>query len=296
MQPLQSEWMDAARTGNTRLWTYAATLLIIVGALLIWESILALIFVLGGMSDLLLLAVSLLSFAAIPAGLFLGLRLIHRRSFLSLFGPTRRFRWLLFIISGGVWLLLGTLSDLLLSHLQPGNYTWTFDTARFLPYALIALLLLPVQVLGEELLFRAYLTQAVGVKTGSFWLAWIVPGLIFGLLHGANPEVFTYGWVWTLPLYIGLGLLLGWVTLRTAGLEAALGLHLANNLYAALGVTMIGSALPTPALFTIHTYDPRIGLAVFVIGTALYLLVLGLLRRRLLPDSTILADEPARIS
>ena len=68
---------------------------------------------------------------------------------------------------------------------------------------------------SEELLFRGYLTQAFGLP-GGFWAAWLVPGVWFGLLHFANPEVSAYGVLMTMPIYIDMGLLLGWVTLRSA--------------------------------------------------------------------------------
>jgi pimeloyl-ACP methyl ester carboxylesterase/membrane protease YdiL (CAAX protease family) len=285
----ENPFIAAARAGNTRLWTYAATLALVILMLLIWETVLTLPLVLAvrsvdlnNLPEVPLLVVELLSFAAIPAGLWLGLRWLHRRRFASLFSPARRFRWGSLALAGAAWLGMSALSDLVQALLHPALYTWSFDLARFWPYALAALALFPIQVAGEELLFRGYLTQAVGVKTNIPWLALAGPAVLFGLLHLANPEVATYGWGWMLPQYIGLGLLLGGVTLRSAGLEEALGLHLANNLYAALGVTMAGSALPSPALFTLQAYDPRAGLVVLVLTGGLYLLLSELARRKAL--------------
>jgi len=137
------------------------------------------------------------------------------------------------------------------------------DWSRFLPYALLATLLIPFQTSTEELIFRGYLTQWIGRSRLGFWATLILPNLIFALLHGLNPEVQTYGAWLTLPLYFGIGLVLSWATLQSGGLEYALGMHAANNFYAALVVTFPASALPSPALIQMRTYDPVVGLIAF---------------------------------
>ena len=285
MKSTDDAFFTAGREGNTRLWSYAATLALVITLVEVWGSLLMVPLLLAyktvnldSLPEVPLLSLSLLTFAAIPAGLWLGLRWLHRRPFASLWG-SRPLRWGRMALAGSIWFGLSGLGDLVQAVLNPTNYVWRFDLARFWPYALAALALFPVQVAGEELLFRGYLTQAVGVKSRSSWLALLLPALVFGLLHMANPEALTYGWGWMLPQYVGLGLLLGWACLR-GGLEEALGLHLGNNLYAALGVTMAGSSLPSPALFSLQHYDPRLGLLVLALSIAAYWLVVELLRRR----------------
>jgi len=276
-------WFQPAATGNNRLWTFPAVLLILVTA---WAILLVILLILVYKTfdptlipAPVLLAVNLLSTAAIPAGLWLGLRAIHRRPFASLFGP-RRWRWGLFGLAGAAWFALCALPDLGLAALQPGSYAWSFDPARFWLYLLTALLLFPLQVASEELLFRAYLTQAVGVKTRSALLALVLPAVLFGLLHSTSSAISRYGWGWMMPFYIGMGLLLGWITLRTAGLQAAMGLHLANNLYAALVVNLGG-----PVLITVRAYN----LAAYGVIGALYLLLFELAaRKRLAPAALLL--------
>jgi pimeloyl-ACP methyl ester carboxylesterase/membrane protease YdiL (CAAX protease family) len=286
----KNPFIEPARAGNNRWWTFGVTLLLLLVIWGLWSACVTLPAILLGQLDLLslssqstelpLLVISLVSFAGIPPALWLGLRFFHHRSFKSLVLPAGPFRWHLFFLPAGMWIGLSLLTDLILSQLLPGNYIFTFQAGRFFPYLLAALLLFPVQVASEELIFRAYLTQAVGVKTNSFAFSWLLPALLFGLMHGANPEIFTYGWGWMLPVYIGLGLLLGWLTLRTAGLEAALGLHLANNLYASMAVSMAGAALSSPALFTIHTFDPRAGLVSFLLTGGIFVTVFEILRNK----------------
>ncbi|WP_299030343.1 type II CAAX endopeptidase family protein [uncultured Thermanaerothrix sp.] len=278
-----SSYLSAAREGRHETWRYIATL-----ALVIWlfisvsfgASLVAVILTgttdLNAFPPLLLLILAMLPFPLGGLlGLVIGLRLFHRRSLLSLINPAGRVRWAFLWRSFGLWLLLCALSDLILWLINPTNYTWAADWSRFLPYALLAILLIPFQTSTEELIFRGYLTQWIGRSRLGFWAALVLPNLIFALLHGLNPEVQTYGAWLTLPLYFGIGLVLSWVTLQSGGLEYALGMHAANNFYAALLVTFPASALPSPALVYMRKYDPVIGLISFIIMASVYLFILS---------------------
>lgn len=272
-------FFQAAAAGRSAWWRYALSLLLIIGltvsggvCLTVPLVLLSRTAELAGMDPLLLTGVNLFTFAFVIIGLWIALAALHRRSMRSILSPAGPFRWKALLLSGGLWLAVSVLSDGLLAILQPGNYRLTYDPVQFWKYLPVLALLLPIQISAEELLFRGYLTQAIGHGTRSWALGWVLPAVAFGLLHSFNPEVGLYGFWLTMPLYIGLGLLLGWVTLRTQGLEMALGLHLANNLYASLAVTMTGSALATPALFTIQTYRPLVGLVVFALSAGAYAL------------------------
>jgi hypothetical protein len=67
------------------------------------------------------------------------------------------------------------------------------------------------------------------------------------------------------------------VTLQGEGLEAALGLHAANNLYGVLLVTYPDAAFPAPALISMKTMNPALGLVALVISAVIYLVLLRLL-------------------
>jgi len=281
-----NRFIEAARAGRNDFWRYLLTAILAGGfALAGGVMIVLIVLVTTGSLDLLalppalFLALNLLPFFLILGVLAAALPLLHGRPFFSLINPLAgRFQWRRFFLSAGLWLLLSALSDIVLSLLQPGNYVFVFETACLLPFLLVAVLLIPFQAGAEELFFRGYLTQAFGLA-GGLWLAWLVPSLMFGLLHGANPEVGAYGALLTLPLYIGTGLLLGWITLRSESLEPALGLHIANNLYSTVLVTFPSSALPSPALFRIQNYEPLTTLVVFAALSFIYLLLLGWLGR-----------------
>jgi membrane protease YdiL (CAAX protease family) len=275
-------FLDLAKDGRNEFWRYLLTIGLMIAASF-WVSLVAsLAAILINGTDLnqypplamLLLGTSPFPFTLLV--LWFGVRFLHKRPFRSLVTPFKKVRWKQLFISALLWFLLAGISDLVLSFLQPDNYHWSLDFSRIIPYLLVTLVVIPIQTSTEEFIFRAYLPQGITRFTPGFWLPWIIPAVVFGLLHSLNPEVDTYGFLLTIPFYIGFGLLLGWITLRSRSLELALGLHLANNLYASLIVTFPGSALPSPALFTIQSYDAALSLVVWAVMSIIYLLVLFL--------------------
>jgi len=283
---MRNSFLSSNQAGKNQFWRYFVTSTLAVG---MWVSatviFLFVVFLLKGTIDLqelsysLVLLITMLPFAFLLLGLWFGVNFIHRRSFISLINPLKNIRWSYIGISIILWLILAAISDFLISLVQPGNYQLSFTRKQFIPYFLLAVVLVPIQTSAEELLFRGYLTQAIGLISHRLWLPIIIPAVLFGLLHGMNPEVDTYGFWIMIAYYIGMGLLLGWITLRSQGLELALGLHFINNLYGTLIVTYPDSAIRSPALYTLQYFDPITGLIAFLIMAMVYILVISLLIR-----------------
>ena len=278
---LTNQFLAQAQTGKNDFWRYLATILITgwisIGVQFIF-AVPALIYygadVLEKIPPLGMLLLAMVPFPFALLAVWGGLRWLHHRPLISVINPFGRIAWRRVFISMAIWGLLCGLSDLILALLKPGNYQWTFELARFLPYFLVGLILIPIQTSTEEIIFRGYLTQWIGRYGKGIGLPLVIPSIFFMLLHGLNSEVSAYGILLTMPFYLGFGLLLGWLTLRSEGLEIALGLHAANNFYSALVVTFPSSSLPSPALFTIQEYDPLVGLIVFLAMAVIVILVL----------------------
>ncbi|NDE12700.1 MAG: CPBP family intramembrane metalloprotease, partial [Actinobacteria bacterium] len=124
------------------------------------------------------------------------------------------------------------------------DYKWSFDLEKFLPYLVIALLLIPMQTTAEEVFYRGWIQQRLEKGARSIWLVSTIGGLLFALPHLANPEV--SGNI-ALPIigYGSTGFMLTWVTMRDKSMGLAVGAHAANNLSAGLLVSSIDSALPS---------------------------------------------------
>ena len=147
-----------------------------------------------------------------------------------------RWRWLL-VSFGLAAVALG--AALLLTLVLPANGGASVEgtanevTDRTVAFALIVLLLIPLQSAGEEFAFRGYLTQAFGgVVSGRIGtaVALVVPALLFALAHGVqDPPVFVDRFAF--------GLVAGALVILTGGLEAGIAMHVLNN-WAFFGLTL----------------------------------------------------------
>jgi membrane protease YdiL (CAAX protease family) len=66
---------------------------------------------------------------------------------------------------------------------------------------------------------------------------------------------------------------MAYVTLRDGRLELALGLHAANNLFAALFANYSVTVMPTPSIFTVNTLDVVYSVSTAVFGLIVFVLV-----------------------
>jgi hypothetical protein len=163
-------------------------------------------------------------------------------------------------------------------YAEPENLIWNFKPIPFFTLVVISLLFLPLQTSFEELLFRGYFMQGLGVLAKNRWFPLLVTSVVFGLLHGANPEVDKLG-NQIMIFYIGTGLLFGITTLMDEGTEIALGMHAANNIIAALFVTTDWMAFQTAALY-IDTSEPSLGWDTYLPVFVLYPLMLIIFSRK----------------
>ncbi len=284
---MTNRFLDQASQGRNEIWRYLLTILAIISVSIGMQLFIAVIAMLAErtldltkLSPLAFFVVTMASFPFALLALAGGLLLLHKRPLISLLNPSRRIEWRKIFFSGALWFILSGISDLILALISPDNYRWEFNLTKFLPFLILSLILIPIQTSTEEFIFRGYLTQWMGRYSKGIWLPVAAPSIVFMLLHSLNPEVGAYGILKTMPLYLGIGLLLGWLTLRSESLELALGLHAANNLYAVLIVTFPNSALPSPALFSIRTYQPGAALIVFVVVSVLYLVIMLSTKRK----------------
>lgn len=102
---------------------------------------------------------------------------------------------------------------------------------------LFVLLLVPLQSTAEELVYRGMFMQVLGSWLGGVrgstgaakflrgpWIPVALPALLFGFSHIYD--------IWGFLMVTGMALVAGWISWRTGGLEAAISLHVVNNLVA----------------------------------------------------------------
>ena len=205
---------------------------------------------------------NLIPFVVLLGILLLFVRYLHQRSVVSLITSRSKIDWNRVIYSFVLWLAISMAFLAIGFFTDSENLIWNFKPIPFFILVIISLLFLPLQTSFEELLFRGYLMQAIGILVKNRWIPLIVTSLLFGLMHGLNPEVEKLGYG-VMVFYIGTGLLFGIVTLMDEGTEIALGLHAANNIVAALFITSSWAAFQTDALY-IDTSEPQLGWTIFV--------------------------------
>jgi len=180
---------------------------------------------------------------------FIIIKYLHHKKIKDVITERPKFDIKRFIISFSVWGGLTLISLFFSVSSNNSSLVWNFQPQEFFVLLAIGLLILPMQTSFEEFLFRSYFMQGFAVTTKTRWAPLLVTSIVFGLLHSANPEVQEFGFLTAMPTYIIMGLVLGLTVVMDGGLEIALGLHYANNLFSSLLYTSDTSTLQTPALF-----------------------------------------------
>jgi hypothetical protein len=186
----------------------------------------------GPTGTLLLLA----TFVGMALGPMAAVRLLHRRSVASLFGPMGRL-WQHFAIATAICLAVYALSVLLpIPAPDPLPNLELTLWLSFLPLALVGVL---VQTGAEEILFRGYLQQQLAARFSSPLVWMVLPSAIFAALHW-QPEIMgDNAWLMMLAVFV-FAILAADLTAATGSIGAAWGLHFVNNALAILVVATDG--------------------------------------------------------
>ncbi|MFB9250803.1 lysostaphin resistance A-like protein [Sphaerisporangium melleum] len=184
------------------------------------------------------LAVLLLSIAVVLPVVFAVAWLTQRRSPGTLSSVAGRLRWGWLLICTGVALVALVLGQvaMIVTYAVTGEDTGSLfgwvGWDRFLPGLLVIVLLVPFQAAAEEYVFRGWLIQAFGSYLRTPW-----PGILLGAALFTSLHAYTdYGVVDV----FSFGALMGWLAVRTGGLEAPIALHVVNNVLSFLPAAAAG--------------------------------------------------------
>jgi len=236
-------------------------------------------FSLSGFSSNTVLVLMLCPFIAALGAFYLLVKPLHKRSFNEVINGNNRIRWNRFFISMVVWYLLSAVYFIVYLKLDPGNFAVANTGKTVVILALISFFLIPFQASLEEVLFRGYLMQGFAVVLRNRWFPLLATSVLFGLLHGLNPEVKEYGFFTMMPQYIVFGLIFGVITIMDDGAEAAMGAHTANNTFLCITVTNKASALQTAALYEQTRIYPWTEFIALIITGVIFILILKLIFR-----------------
>ena len=224
----------------------------------------------------------MLGFLGIWLGLFIAVRYVHRRPFLTLVNASGRVNWRR-LGQGFVLFLLLLVPTFAAGYLlDPQNYELVVDPGRLLVFVVAVLVLVPVQATAEELFSRGYLLQLFGLATSNVVVLSLISGILFALPHMPNPEAAGDDkWLYFADMLV-FGFAMALVTIKDGGLELAVGAHVANNVFAMPLVNYDESFLDTPSVFWVQDATmryPDLAISVAVVAV-FYLLVFGIFERK----------------
>ena len=222
-----------------------------------------------------LLSYLVINFASICllAGLYISVRFLHQRRMITLVTPNQQVRWKRIFQGVGLYFVLTFVISFVGIVLSPSEYQLTFKPSHLLVFLPIALVITPIQTSAEELFFRGYLMQGMGLKTRNSLIPILGSSLLFMLPHLLNPEAKLNLFLMALP-YLLLGIFLAVITVKDDSLELAMGVHAANNLFAVLILNYSNSALPSPSIVTASRFDPLSNLISFIVVAVIFCFVI----------------------
>lgn len=197
------------------------------------------------------------------AGLLLFVLLIQR------YWHGRKADWVVSVQPGGRWRYLliclvvaAVVLNVFIWLMRGGNMAWQAAQPDWGVYLALILITSPLQAAAEEFFFRGYLQQAIGSLAGRAWVGVACSALVFAIFHGdQNVALFAHR--------LGFGLIAGTLVWATGGLEAAIAVHVANNVFAFGYALFMGGVAALKATSEISWEVACLDLASFAVFGAL---------------------------
>lgn len=220
-------------------------------------------------SATLAMSVVFVTFWGLWLGVWLVLKLLHRRGLASVLSHDSGWNHMQFGV--GIALAAAYLAAGFGYAAATGNGPMLrdVDLLHWMLAAVPLALLIFVQSAGEEIVFRGYLAQQLAAR----WthpLVWgFLPAFVFGLAHSMNGRPLDEFTIYHVVAATMLGLVMMAMVWRTGSLAAAMGFHFANNIGAILVVGISGVGQPV----SLFVWQPSQALA----GASADVLMLGIL-------------------
>lgn len=286
-------FLDNARLGENSWWKYLITISLSILAASILAGFIVIIFLIiyyvfkGSFSissiplivadtsqPLFLLLLIGVSYLLSTLLFYICIRVLHKRSLLSVITAYPQINWGRILKGILLWFFILGIFSIPSLILYPSEYVFTFNLQSFGLLVVLSLLVFPIQASFEEIFFRGYLMQGVGLLTKKPIIPLLVTSIIFGSFHffnGINLNISIFMVIYTFIL----GLMLGIIVLGENGIETAMGVHIANNLFVSIFFNSTDSGLGNlPSLITSQKTDPTVGLITIVIAALILLTIL----------------------
>ena len=136
-------------------------------------------------NDNLGLTLMLLVFVAAMVTFYFLFRPIHKREFKTLTRTKTTLNWGKILFAFLLWLTLSACFEAIGYFMSPEGYEFTFRWNTFIPLLVISVLILPIQTSFEEIFFRGYLLQGIGISRWTHIMAILAAATVAYVLDKA---------------------------------------------------------------------------------------------------------------
>lgn len=196
-----------------------------------------------------------------------------------------RWRWLGFTLLPALGFSAVLLVSELANFFASGRHPEQLQNIPYLVLiTVLVVVLVPLQATAEELVFRGYFMQLSGSYIRQPVIAVIVSTALFGVGHVYSPEALINSLL--------VGLATGWLSYKTGGIEAAVSLHVLNNVTVFL---LVGWGI-VPEVNSSGQSDPSTHVVTGVLYLIFVLVVLWLAKRQHISAVFGKSSTPARLT
>ena len=202
------------------------------------------------------------SFITWHLALLIIVKLLHKRSYVSLIGAKKKLNLKQFLLAIFVTISISLVSLIIIpfeSILFSQNYLPRIEMSYikdWLPWVLPALFVIFIQVSAEEVLFRGYLLQQLRARFCSYWIWVIIPSFLFGIAHYDFSTFENNTFIYMLNAFV-FGVLASILTVQSNNISYALGMHFINNI---IGVLFFGLGDTLSDLSLVKSYFDKTGI------------------------------------
>lgn len=205
---------------------------------------------------------------------YLCIRFIHKKNFHILINTGKKIRWKKILVGAALWTGIIGAFTLLSLIFQRNSLTINYNYSSLIYLVILSLLVFPLQASFEEIFFRGYLMQGLGLIFKKPVVPLILTTVIFGSIHYFNGTSLNTSISIVISAMI-LGLMLGTIVLAEDGLETAMGVHIANNMFVAVILNSSDSGMGNlPSLITAQSSDPYSGIPLLLLMAVILLTIL----------------------
>ena len=188
---------------------------------------------------------------------YICIRFIHKRKLISLVNTRSTISWSRILKGAVIWFTILVFVGILSLMSPHSGAKVTFNPNTFVILLILSLIIFPIPASFEELFFRGYLMQGLGLLTKKPVIPLLITSLVFAIPHYFNIYYINgvstlIGIDWAVQAFI-IGMALGIIVLGENRLETAIGVHTINNLFGTVVIynTSTGLFGNLPAIITV---------------------------------------------